>query len=179
MYYDSFAGGQIDRDKMLLIAESMQDTDDFRKKSSRNYEQVVLYEQALGVDAKKFPETPVGWVFNNFWSNAQAKCIDLLYTSTTEQGTLFIGQCETDKRSDLSIYPFEAIKRAWIGSTRGYYIAGGFVTADDGKQVWDSTSPVRQLYWQEDGLWIQIIISGDAALLYDKEDLISIAERLH
>ncbi|HEU0292492.1 MAG TPA: hypothetical protein VFR47_07135 [Anaerolineales bacterium] len=178
MYYDSFAAGQIDRERMLLIAESMQDVDDFRKESRRNYEQVVLYEQALGLDIKKFPQTPAGWVFTNFWSNARLKCIGLYYTSTTGQGGLSVGQCQTDKRTDLSLYPFDAVKRTKVGSARGYYVAGGYIITADGKQVWDPNSLVRKLYWQEDGLWLQISIYGDATLLYDKENLISVAESL-
>jgi len=178
MVYDQSIGGRIDKEKILLIAESMQDIDDFPKKGGRNYEQIVLYEQALGIDAKKFSEAPAGWIFANFWGDAYAQCIDLIYTSTTGQGTLFIDQCKTDRRFDVSVFPFGSIKRVKVGNAKGYYIVGGFVMTDDGKQAWDSTSPRKQLYWQEDGLWIQISLYGEEALLSDKEALISFAESL-
>jgi len=178
MYYDSFSRWQIDREKMLLIAESMQDIDDFPKKNGRTYEQVVIYEQALGIDAKKFSNVPAGWVYANFWGDPYSQCIGLIYTSTTRQSTLVIDQCKTDKRFDVSVFPFWSTKRVKLGDAKGYYIVGDFVLADDGKQVWNPTSPRKQLYWQEDGLWIQISLYGEEALLSDKEDLISFAESL-
>jgi len=178
MYYYQYIGGKIDEEKMLLMAESMQNTDDFRKKSGRNYEQVAVYEQALGIAAKKFSEAPTGWVFNNFWSDAYAQCIDLIYTSPTGQGILSINQCKTDKRSDASVFPFWSVKRVKVGTAKGQYITGSFVTTEDGRQVWDPTSPPKQLYWQEDGLWIQIALYGEAALQSDEKDLILYAESL-
>lgn len=179
MSYDSFSlGGKLDREKMLLIAESMQDIDDFLKKSGRNYEQIVLYEQALKIDAKKFQVTPAGWTFANFWGDLYSQCIGLTYTSVTGKSTLFINECKTDKNSDTSIFPFRSIKQVKVGNAKGKYIAGSFVITDDGKQVWDPTSPRRQLYWQADGLWMQVIVYGDEALLSGKDDLISFAESL-
>ncbi|HKY55923.1 MAG TPA: hypothetical protein VJM08_16525, partial [Anaerolineales bacterium] len=152
MYYESFSTGQLDREKMLLIAESMQDIDDFTKNNARSYEQVVLYEQALGMDAKKFLETPSGWTFDYFWSNAHLQCVGLVYASPSGQATLSINQCKTDRVSDISIFPLRSMERVKVGNARGLYITGGFVVTDDGTQIWDSTSPRKQLYWQEDGL---------------------------
>jgi hypothetical protein len=65
-----------------------------------------------------------------------------------------------------------------VGNIKGYYIVGEFVMADDGKQVWDPTSPRRRLYWQADGLWMQVILYGDEALLSGKDEVISFAESL-
>lgn len=178
MDYNQSFGWRIDKDKMISIAESMQDIDDFRKKSGGNYEQVALYAQALGIDAKKFPGAAAGWVFTNFWGDAYTQCINLTYTATAGQDTLFVSQCKTNKRSDVSIFPSESIEQVKVGNVKGWYIVGDFVTTDDGKQVWDPTSPRKQLYWQEDGLWMQIVIYGDAALQADKKDLITYAESL-
>ena len=178
MYFDSLTGGRIDREQMLLIAESMGDIDDFQKTSSRNYEQIAMYAQALGINAKTFSETPAGWSFSNFWTDAYAECIDLIYASTTGQSTLSINQCKIDKGSNTSAFPFWSIKRVKVGNTKGQYITGGFVITDDGKQIWDPTLPPKQLYWQSDGLWMQIALYGDAAFLSGKEDLITYAESL-
>src|ERR1041384_982703 len=101
-----------------------------------------------------------------------------MYTSTTKQGNLFINQCKMDKVSDLSFIPSRSIERVKVGSYKAQYIVGGFVTADNGKQVWDSTLPVKQLYWQEDGLWLQMRLSGESAVQHTKEDLIALAESL-
>ncbi len=178
-YNDSLLSeGKIDREQMLLIAESMQNIDDFPKKSNRSYEQIAIYSQALGIDTKKFPEVPSGWAYTNFRSDAHAKCINLIYTATAGKGTLYINQCGTEKRSNFSIFPSREINRVKVGNANGYYIVGNFGPTDDGKQIWDSTLPVNQLYWQEDGLWMQITIYGDEALLSNKEDLISLAESL-
>jgi hypothetical protein len=177
--YDSFSlGGKLDREKMLLIAESMQDINDFQKKSNRDYEQVVLYEQALGIDAKKFQEASAGWIFEYFWGDPSSQCIGLIYASVTGKSTLFINECKTDKTSDTSIFPFRSIKHVKVGGTKGQYISGSFVITDDGKQVWDPTAPRKQLYWQEDGLWMQVAVYGDEALLLDKDELILLAENL-
>ncbi len=178
MYFDSLTGGQIDREQMLLIAESMGDIDDFQKKGPRSYEQIAIYAQALRMDAKKFSETPAGWVFSNFWTDAYAGCIDLIYASTTGQGTLSINQCRTDKGPNTAAFPFWSIKRVKVGHSKGQSITGGFVITDDGKQVWDPSLPPKQLYWQQDGLWMQIALYGDAALRSDKGCLLSYAESL-
>ena len=178
MYFDSLTGGRIDRKQMLLIAESMGDIDDFQKYGPRNYEQIAIYAQALGINIKTFPETLVGWVFTNFWSDAYAGCIDLIYAPSTGQSTLSLIQCKTDKGPNTSAFPFWSIKRVKVGNTKGQYITGGFVITDDGKQIWDPTLPPKQLYWQSDGLWMQIALYGDTAFLSGKEDLISYAESL-
>jgi hypothetical protein len=178
MYFESLTGGRIDREQLLLIAESMGDIDDFQKSAPRNYEQIAVYAQALRINVKKFPETPAGWAFSNFWTDAYAGCIDLIYASTTGQGTLSINQCKTDKGPDTSAIPLWSIQRVKVGNGKGQYITGSFLVADDGKQVWDPTLPPKQLYWQEGGLWTQIAIYGDAALLLNQEELISYAENL-
>jgi len=179
MFYDSLSlGGKLDREKMLLIAESMQDIDDFQKNGKKSYRQIAIYAQALGMDIKKFPEEPAGWVFINFWSDPYSQCIDLIYNSTTGPGTLYVNQCKTDKSSNTSTFPFRSIERVKVGSTKGQYIAGSFIITDNGKQIWDSGSPQKQLYWQEDGLWMQVAVYGNSTTLYNKEDLISFAESL-
>ena len=178
MYYYEYIGAKLNKEKMIAIAESMQDIDDFRTKDSKPYEYVSIYAQALGFDPMEFPTTPDGWSYSNVWGDAQARCIGLVYTSTTEQGVLYIGQCGTDKRFNISDIPASSIERVRIGGNQGKYVVGDFVTGDNGEMVWDPTVPAKQLYWQEDGLWIQISLSGKTTLVYDKEDLISIAESL-
>lgn len=178
MDYSQAFGWHIDKGKMISIAESMQDVDDFQKKTGGNYEQIALYEQALGINARKFSEAPAGWVFANLLGNVYAQCIDLTYTATTGQGTLFIDQCKTDKPFDLTSIPSQSIEQVRVRNTNGQYVPGGFVIADNGKQVWDSTLLQKQLYWQERGLWMRVAVYGDAALLSGREDLISYAESL-
>jgi hypothetical protein len=179
MSYDSpFLGGKIDREEMLLIAESMQDIDDFQKNGKKSYEQVAIYAQALGLDIKRFPEAPAGWVFTNFWGEPYTRCIGLFYTSTTRRGTLFINECKNDQGSNTTAFPLNSIEQVMVGNAKGQYIAGGFALADNGKQIWDPTSPQKQLYWQADGLWMQMTMYGESAVLHNKEDLISIAESL-
>lgn len=178
MDFNQSFGWHIDKEKMISIAESMQDIDDFRKENGGYFEQVALYEQALGMDTKQFSDVPAGWVFANVWSDPDAQCITLIYTADTEQGTLFIIQCKTDKRSDVSVFPPNSIEQVKVKNTQGKYVIGDFITTNDGKQSWDPTSPRKQLYWQEDGLWIQISIYGESAVLLDKKDLVSIAESL-
>lgn len=177
LYYHQYFG-VIDKDKLITIADSMQDIDDFRAKGKKNYTQIILYEQALGIDAKKFSQTPEGWSFYNFWGNPSSKCIDLMYTSTRDQSTMQINQCKTDILQYLSDAPRKYTDRVKVRNTKGTYIAGGYITTEDGKQVWDATSPKKTLLWQEDGLWMHIIVTGDAALGTNKEDLISYAESL-
>lgn len=177
--YDSPIGGKIDKEQMLLIAGSMQDIDDFQKNGKKGYEQIAIYAQALGIDIKRFPETPAGWVFNSFWGEPSTRCIGLMYTSIALQSTLFINQCKTSTFSDFSGYPPNSIERVKVRNIQGQYIAGDFAMTNDGKATWDPTSPRKQLYWQEDGLWIQMIMFGEGPVLHDKEDLISIAESLH
>lgn len=178
MDYDQSFGWQINKEKMISIAESMQDIGDFKKGNRRNYEQIVIYEQALGIDIKRFPEAPSGWVFANFWSDAYAQCINLIYSVITGKDTFSINQCKTNKRFDISNFPSNSSEQVKVGNIKGWYIMGDFVINNDGKQVWELTAPQKQLYWQEDELWLQIILYGDGALLYDKEDLIYIAESL-
>ncbi|HLO16382.1 MAG TPA: hypothetical protein VK206_16235 [Anaerolineales bacterium] len=179
MDFNQSFGEHIDKEKMISIAESMQDIDDFQKESGGYFEQVALYEQALGMEIKRFSETPAGWIFANFWDDPYTQCITLNYTADTGQGTLSVGQCKTDKRSDVSVFPLKSIEQVQVKDSQAQYIVGDFVTTNDGKQIWDPTAPRKQLYWQEDGLWIQISIYGESGALLDKKDLISIAESLH
>jgi hypothetical protein len=178
MYYYEYIGAKLDKEKMIAIAESMQNIDDFRTKDSKPYEYVSIYTQVLGFDAKELPTTPNRWSYSNVWGDAQARCITLVYTSTTEQGVLYIRQCHTDKYFDLSDVPASSIERIRIGGNQGQYVVGDFVTGDNGEMVWDPAVPAKQLYWQEDGLWIQMSLSGKTTLVYEKEDLISIAASL-
>jgi hypothetical protein len=78
----------------------------------------------------------------------------------------------------MSAFPSRSIERVKVGSNRGQYITGGFVIADNGKQIWDSTLPVKRLYWQDNSVWIQMELYGGSNLIYDKEELISIAQSL-
>jgi hypothetical protein len=177
--YNQSFGWHIDKEKMISIAESMQDIDDFSRKNRASYEQLALYEQALGMNAKKFLQIPAEWVFTNFWADAYTQCIDLIYTATVGQDTLFISQCKTDKRFDLSVFPAKSMEQVNLRNTKGQYIAGDYVMGNDGKSTWDPNSPIKQLSWKEDGLWMQISIYGENAALLDKKDLVSIAESLH
>jgi hypothetical protein len=179
MYYYQYFGGTIDKQKMIAIAESIQDINDFRKKDSRPYEYVSIYEQALGLDAKEFPATPTRLSFANVWADPYARCITLIYKSVTEPGGLFIRQCHTDKYFNVSDIPSGSIQPVQIGNNQGMYTVGDFVTSDNGKLNWNPALPFKQLYWQEDGLWIQMTLSGESAFLHDKDGLISYAESLH
>jgi hypothetical protein len=177
MYFYQFIG-TIDKEKMIAIAESMQDIDDFRTKDSRPYEYVSIYGQALGLDAREFPETPTGWSFADVWANPYGRCICLIYKSVTEPGMLFMNQCLTDKYFNISDIPSSMAKRVQIGDTKGVYAVGDFITNDKGKLTWHPDAPMKQLYWQEDELWIQMAVYGESAIFHDEEDLISYAESL-
>ena len=130
------------------------------------------------MNAKKFQQAPVGWVFANVWADSYTQCIDVIYTATVGQNSLFISQCKTDKRFDTSVFPAQSIEQVNLRNTKGHYVAGGFVMGNDGQETWDPTSLRKQLYWQEDGLWIQMGVSGESPILQDKEDLIAYAESL-
>lgn len=178
MDYEQLSQGKVDREKMVAIAESMQDIDDFRKRNMRSYEQAVIYAQALGIEFKKLTDASETWVFDFFWSDLTAQCINLVYKAATGQDTLSINQCKTDKRSDISVFPIWSIERVKVEDSNGQYIGGDFVMTGDGKQIWDPKAPRRQLYWREDGLWMQLSLYGEEALQLDKEALITYAESL-
>lgn len=178
MSFYSYLGAQIDKEKMIVIAESMQDINDFRVRGKRSFAQIVLYEQALGIDIKKFPETPAGWSFYGFGDSASSQCINMLYKSTTGNGKLHILQCKTDVTQKMLDFPRKYTDRVKVRNAKGSYIVGNYVTADNGTQVWDPASPRKLLIWQEDGLWMHIGLYGDAALIADEDDLISYAESL-
>jgi hypothetical protein len=170
--------GRLDRDKLIDIAESMQDIDDFRTKDSKPYEYVSIYGEALGVDVLEFPESPAGWTYENVWGDPGARCLTLVYKSVTEPGYLVIYQCLTDQRFNLSDIPARYTQPVQIGSSRGIFAAGDFVTDDNGKLNWKPEPPIKQLYWQRDGLWIKMVLFGESAKFHDQEDLISYAELL-
>ncbi|MFT3891331.1 MAG: DUF4367 domain-containing protein [Anaerolineales bacterium] len=178
MIFYQYFGTIIDKEKLIVIAESMQDIDDFRAKGKKNYTQIILYEQALGIDARKFSQSPEGWSFYNFWGSPYTKCIVLMYTSTRDQSTMQINQCKTDIRQYIPDTPRKYTDRVKVRNTKGTYIVGDYVTTEDGKQVWDATSPKKTLLWEEDDIWMHITITGDAALVTNKEDLILYAESL-
>jgi hypothetical protein len=180
MYHYQYFGGKLSKEKMIAIAESMSDINNFRGATFKPYDYVTIYEQSLGFDAKEFPTVPVGWSFTSVSAYAQPVCINISYTAEKESGWLFLNQCSTDmdKYFDLYNIPRNAMERVNIGKSKGQYIIGNSEVDDSGKLVWNSNLPFRILRWQEDGLWIQITLSGDSIVLYDKEDLISYAESL-
>lgn len=178
IYYAQYFGRTIEKQELIAIAESMQDVNDFRKWNSKPYEYVFIYEQALGVDAKEFLETPVQWSYSSVFGDALGRCITLFYRPVTEPGWLLINQCGTDRYFDVSDIPSSQLQQAQIGNLKGMYAAGDFVTGDNGQLIWDSSLPVKRLYWQEDGLWIEMTMSGKSAGLHNKEDLIFLAKSL-
>jgi hypothetical protein len=170
--------GRLDRDKLITIAESMQEIDDFRTKDSRPYEYVSIYGEALEIDVLEFPEPPTGWSYASVWGDPGARCILVMYKSVTEPGFLWTDQCQTDSRFNLADIPDKYTQPVQIGSSSGVYAAGDFVIGDNGKFNWSPESPMKQLYWQRDDLWIKLVITGESAMFHNQEDLISYAEQL-
>jgi len=178
MYYYLYFGQIIDKEELIAIAESMQDINDFRMKDSRPYEYVTIYEKALGLNAREFPETPAGWSFGSVWADPHAQCITLMYRSRNEPGWLSINQCTKDKYYNVSDIPPRVIEQVRIGKKEGVYTRGDFVTRDNGTLTWDPDLPVQQLHWQEDEVWIEITMYGQTVIHSDKKDLIAYAESL-
>ena len=179
MYFYRYEGisGVLDKEKMIAIAESMQDVNDFRNRTLQSHEYLKIYEDALGLDIREFPNTPDGWSYTGVWADAWAQCINLSYTSTKFQGLLSVHQCTTDKYF-LTDIPFNAIERVKIGQSTGEYIIGAYDNDETGNLKWKLDAPVRTLRWKENGRWIQISLHRDSVILYDKEDLISYEESL-
>lgn len=166
----------IDQERMIAIAESMGDINDYKGNTNRPYEYVAIYEKALGLDAREFSTTPDGWSFTNVY--AYPDCLTVAYSAAKERGELSLSQCKTDEMLFPSKLPAEAIEQVNINGQDGQYIAGNFEYDNNGAAIWKPDAPMRHLRWQEDGHWIQLTMSGDSVVRYDKEDLISYAERL-
>jgi hypothetical protein len=181
LYYYQYLspdGGTLTREKMIAIAESMSDIDDFRGNIFKPYGYVAVYEQSLGFDAKEFSASPAGWSFTGVSAYAQSGCITTSYTAEKEIGWLSFRQCNTEKHFASYDIPPDAIERVRIRDSEGQYVMGNLEFKEFGKPVWNPDLPFRSLRWQEDGLWLQITLGGDSILLHDKEDLISYAESL-
>lgn len=181
LYYYQYLspdGGTLTREKMIAIAESMSDINVFRGDTFKPYGYVAIYEQSLGFDAKEFPASPAGWSFTGVSAYAQSGCITISYTAEKEIGWLNLRQCNTEKHFASYDIPPDAIERVKIREREGQYVIGNLEFKEFGKPVWNPDLPFRSLRWQEDGLWLQITLSGDSILLHDKEDLISYAESL-
>jgi hypothetical protein len=182
IYYYSYLSpdGDLSRQNMVKMAESMSDLNAVRGNISKPYEYVPIYEQVLGFDAKEFSSTPSGWSFTTVSAYAQPACIYLFYAAQKEVGTLSLRQCHAHGNSYLDQYdiPKDAIEDVQIGNNQGQYIKGFFEAGDHGKPVWNPDLPFRILRWQENGRGLEIMLSGGSASLYQKEDLISYAESL-
>ena len=163
---------------MIAIAESLQDVGDFRKSNSKPYEYLSLYEQALELDVKEFLETPAQWSYSSVVGDALGRCITLIYKPVTEPGWLLINECGTDRYWDVSDIPSNEIQQVQIGKITGLYAVGDFVTGDNGELAWSSDMPMKRLYWQEDGLWMEITLFGQIAPHTDQKAVISFAESL-
>ena len=179
LFYAQYFGRTIEKEELIAIAESMQDVNDFKKSaSSKPYEYVSVYEQALALDVKEFPGTPAEWSYSSVFGDALGRCIGLIYRPITEPGWLLINQCGTDRYFDVSDIPSSQLQQVEIGNFKGMYAVGDFVSGDNGELVWDPDLPVKRLYWQEDELWIDVTLSGETAKLHGMEDLISYVEHL-
>jgi hypothetical protein len=176
----AWGGGLLDKDKMVAIAESMSDINDYKRNNTKPYEYVNIYETSLDFSIKKFSKEPKGWSFTNVSANVQPNCIWMTYTSKNESGNLYLNQCQsnTSPYLDQSNIPSNAIENVEIGKEKAQYIVGGFETDDNGKSVWNAGLLYRRLTWLEDGQWTEIIIYGESALLHNKDDLIALAESL-
>ena len=183
IYYYSYLSpeGALSKENMVKMAESMSDLNAARGNTAKPYEFVTIYEQTLGFDAKEFPSTPSRWAFTTVSAYSQPACIYLSYSAQKETGWLSLRQCRTNRNEYLGQYdiPEEAIERVQIRNNEGQYIKGFLEAGDNGKPVWNPALPFRILRWKEDGLSLEIMLSGDSASLYQKEDLVSYAESLH
>jgi len=178
IYYAQDLGRTLEKEELIAIAESLQDVSDFRKSNSKPYEYLSIYEQALGLDVKAFLETPAQWSYSSVFGDALGRCIGLIYKPVTEPGWLLINQCGTDRYFDVSDIPSNQLQQVQLGKIKGLYAVGDFITSDNGELVWSSDMPVKRLYWQEDGLWIEITLFGQIATRTDKKAVISYAESL-
>jgi hypothetical protein len=178
IHYAQDFGPTIEKEELIAIAESMQDINDFRKSDFKPYEYISIYEQALGLNVREFPQTPVPWSYDNVWADPLGRCITLWYKPVTGSGRLLVQQCGTDRYFDVSDIPADQTQQVQIGNTKGIYAIGDFVTGDNGELVWNPDLPEKRLYWQEDKLWIEIILFGESAARYDQETLVSYAESL-
>jgi hypothetical protein len=177
-WYNDFIHAVINKQKMIAIAKSMDDINVFKNRAPRPYEHVKIYEQALNMNIREFTTIPFGWSFNNFWVGVWEKCIGLSYTLSDKEGWLSLNQCGTDMLSKISDIPADAIEYVKVRENTAQYIIGNPGYDNNGNLVWFYDRPVQQLRWQENGLWIQFTVYGEDALIYDKEDLIAIAESL-
>ena len=179
-FYSNFDGihGVIDKEKMITIADSMDDINVFRGKSSKPYEYVSIYEKTLNIDIKEFPTTPQGWSFNQVWADAYGSCVTLLYKSDSLQDSLVISGCKTNPLNEYTDIPKNSLESVKVGNNKGNYIVGWFGIDEDGSRIWQSDQPQRSLVWKENGLWLEIIVNGKSALSLGKEDLISLAKSL-
>lgn len=178
IHYSQYFGPTIEKEELIAIAESMQDINDFRKNASKPYEYVSIYEQALGLDAKEFPETPAQWSYGSVWGDPLGRCITLFYKPLSGPGWLMINQCGTDRYYDVSDIPDSQTEQARMGNTNASYAEGDFATSDNGELFWNPDLPVKRLYWQDGELWMEITLFGQIATRYDKEALVSYAESL-
>jgi len=178
-WYNDIIHGVIDKQKMIAIAESMDNINVFKSKTPRPYEYVKIYAEAMNIDIHEFSTIPAGLSFDRFWFDAWEKCIGLSYSISNTQGRLLLNQCGTDRLFEIPDIPITAIEYVKVGENTAQYIIGNSEYDSNGALVWSFDAPVQQLRWQENGLWIQFIVYGENALIYDKEDLISIAESLH
>ena len=176
-YFDPVWGsGILDASKMIAIAESMGDINDYKRNDREPYEYVDIYERSLGFRIKEFPEVPTGWSYEDVAAHRYPDCISVSYSAIKENGRLTLRQCSSDTRNDK--IPSNAIQDIMIGKTKGQYIVGNFDAGEDGKTIWRSDLLYKQLQWQDGGLWLELAVYGESAILYDQNDLISLAERL-
>jgi hypothetical protein len=71
-------------------------------------------------------------------------------------------------------------ENATLGSIhKGVYAEGSFITQENGKLFWTPDPSQKQLYWQENGLWLNMTLSGESAVSHKKGELILYAESLH
>ena len=170
--------GVMDKEKMITIAESMDDINVFRSNSPKPYDYVNIYEQALDMDIKEFPATPLGWSFYTVGANPYSSCISMQYASTSLIGSLFTSECKTDPFENFRKIPISAIKRVKIGNKSGQYIVGWFGIDENGSTIWQPDQLQRSLLWKENGHWLWVSVSGESSKAFDKEDLTLIAESL-
>jgi hypothetical protein len=177
-WYSDGIYGVINKEKMIAMAESMDDINVFKSKNSKPYTYVNIYEQALNMDIKEFPTTPIDWSFDTVGADAYKSCVTLRYKSISLRGNLFISECKTNPLDIFSEIPRRAIERVKVGKDKGQYVVGWFDYDENGEMTWQPDNAQKSLFWKEGDLWFQLIVISENATTIEKEELIRLAESL-
>ncbi len=138
---------------------------------------VAEAEAQVGFDIAEVPHVPEG--FDYLGARLYGNDVNIEY-QTKDYGHLLIKQSQEGfSESDWNRVPADDVVPVKIGELDGEIVQGTFLRyPGEATATWNPDASFTRMRWVDNGVWIEIVLHGDAHKYLDMEGLIKLAESL-